>query len=267
MGFFSKTFTYVDGSESNWHQRKDSAIIGKAVAEKRSLKVGDTFESAGVTATVAAIIDSDDPQNMNVAYMHLDFLQQATKRGLGTVTQFNVRISDPTQTDAIVSKIDETFRTDQEPTHTRPEKAFFSKAARSIVNLVGFTRWVGIAAVCAVLALVTNTVMMAVRGRIRENSIFQTVGYGTKELIWLILVEGAILGIIGGALATGIAAAILHWGSFTLSAEGLSLIFSLETDVMITGLTISLSIGLFAGIFPALQASRMKIVESLRMEA
>ena len=71
----------------------------------------------------------------------------------------------------------------------------------------------------------------------------------------------------GGVVAIITTAAVLHWGHFTLSTEGVSLVFSLEPKIMGIGLIISLVIGLCAGIFPAWRASRMKITESLRMEA
>ena len=264
LPFFSPSFQYLDGSEANWKKRRDSAIIGNAVAQRRKLKVGDTFESAGVTAYVAAIIDSDDPQNRNTAYTHLDFLQQASKSGLGTVTQFNIKVDDPSKMDEVAKAVDQQFRSAQEPTHTRPEKAFFAKAARSIVSLISFTRWVGLAAVCAVLALVSNTIMMAVRGRIKENAVLQTVGYGAQQIIWLVVVEGTILGLLGGLISSAMVSGILYWGAFTLSSEGLCLVFSPDPVVMGTGMLISLLIGLLAGIFPAWQASRKNIVDSLR---
>jgi putative ABC transport system permease protein len=47
---------------------------------------------------VAGVIRSDEPQDQNVAYVHLDFLQFASgSRSGGIVTQFNVRVDDPSQ--------------------------------------------------------------------------------------------------------------------------------------------------------------------------
>ncbi|OVE81118.1 hypothetical protein BVY04_04025 [bacterium M21] len=265
LDFFSKEFTYLAGDEATWQTRRDAVILGSSAAARRHLRVGDTFETGGITSYVAAIIESPAAQDLNTAYAHLDFIQQSSGKGLGAVTQFNVRLSPGQSTTTVSEAIDAEFKSDTEPTHTRPEKAFFSQAARSIVSLVGFTHWVGLAAVAAVLILLTNTVMLAVRGRIRENAILQTVGYGRQELAWLVLVEGGILGILGGVIASVTTAATLHYGSFTLSSEGLSLVFALQVQVLWLGLGLSLGLGLVAAIFPAWQASHRDIVDALRL--
>ena len=117
--------------------------------------------SAGITVFVAGILGSDRPQDRNVAYVHLTFLQETVTRGGsgGIVTQFNVNVDDPTQMESIASSIDEAFRYDEFPTSTWPEKAFVGRAVRDIIELVGFASWVGWASLIAVLALVANELL------------------------------------------------------------------------------------------------------------
>ena len=90
----SKDIKIIQGSLDQWLQRDDSALVGANLAQRRRLKIGDTFDAAGVTVTVAAIIQSEESsQDDNVAFVHLPFLQQASKLGLGMVTQFTVKSS------------------------------------------------------------------------------------------------------------------------------------------------------------------------------
>ena len=130
----------VDGSVEEWKKRSDSALIGRHFANRRGLKVGDNFDAAGVTVNIAGIIDSSEPQDNNVAYVHLDFLQQASNSGLGVVTQFNVRVESSDQLEQVSQEIDDFFATDQQPTSTQPEKAFFAQTASELIELVSFTR-------------------------------------------------------------------------------------------------------------------------------
>src|SRR5687768_5909619 len=86
-------FHLLDGSIDQWKSRTDSALLGETLAKRRGLKVGERFDAAGVTVYVAGIVRSNEPQEQNVAYVHLDFLQRASgNRKLGIVTQFNVKV-------------------------------------------------------------------------------------------------------------------------------------------------------------------------------
>ena len=129
-------FHIIEGSVSDWKRRSDSALLGETLAKRRGLKTGDRFDAAGVTSYVAGVIRSDEPQDQNVAYVHLDFLQQTVDRKLGVVTQFNVKVDDPDRLDTIAASIDEVFATAEQPTTTRSEKAFVAQVAADMIELV-----------------------------------------------------------------------------------------------------------------------------------
>ena len=143
-------FTVLAGSLDDWHRRTDAALVGEHLARRRGLEPGMRFTAAGITVYVAAIIRSDDPQDQNVAYTSLEFVQLAGRDQLGIVTQFNVRVVEASLLEPVSNAIDEVFRTAQEPTATFGEKAFIGRLADDIIELVGFTRWLGPAAAIAV---------------------------------------------------------------------------------------------------------------------
>ena len=247
-----------------WKSASDSAILGKEFAQRRGLKPGDHFDAAGITVRIAGIIASDDPQDQNTAFVHLDFLQKSSKRGLGEVTQFNVKVNDHTQMDAVAKAIDALFRYDREPTHTRPEKAFVANTAKDMIELISFTRWLGIAAVLAVSFLITNTVIIAVRGRITENAVMQAMGFQVEHLAWMTLAEGLLMGFMGGAIGILSAYLFLTTGNFAISAEGLSIVFKIHTQTVLKASILALSIGLLSGVYPALHSMRGSLVNRLR---
>ena len=234
----------LDGSVDAWHQRSDAALVGDVLAERRRLRVGDRFDAAGVTAEVAGIIASQRPEDRNVAYVDLAFLQQAARGGLGVVTQFTVEVDDPNRQTAVAEAIDAAFAEAEEPTHTRPQQAFIAEIAKHIVELVAFTRWVGLGAVVAVTALIANTVLLAVRSRVKEIAVLGTLGFNDARVAWLVLVEGAVLGAAGGLLGAG--------GTWAAPL------------VVLQAIGIALLLGVAAGLLPAWQAARQPIVVSLR---
>jgi putative ABC transport system permease protein len=261
---FAPEIEVIEGSMEEWQKRGDGALLGQVFAQRRGLKPGDRFDGAGVTVTVAGILRSPFPQDNNVAYVKLPFLQRASKAGLGVVTQFNVRTHSSADLRPVAQAIDERFHSDAAPTDTRPEKAFFAETAAELIELIGFTRWLGIGAVLAVTALVANALLLIVRGRVKENAVLRTLGYPGRAIACLVVGEGGMLGLIGGVAGVGLSAAFLRWQSFTMGNEGQTLAIQPDAAVIATGIVAALALGILASLWPAWQAVTQSIVKNLR---
>jgi putative ABC transport system permease protein len=261
---FAPEIEIISGSEAEWSRRDDGALLGEVFAQRRGLKPGDRFDAAGITVTVSGVIRSPFAQDNNVAYVKLPFLQQASRTGLGVVTQFNVRVNSSADLKPVATKIDDLFRSAQEPTDTRPEKAFFAETAAQLIELIGFTRWLGIGAVIAVAGLVANALLLVVRGRVKENAVLRTLGFPGRAIGLLVLSEGGMLGLAGGVVGVGLAAAFLRWQSFTMGNEGQTLAIQPDATVVAVGVSAALVLGIFASLWPAWQAMSQPIVKNLR---
>jgi len=254
----------IDGSLAQWEQRSDAALLGETLARRRGLNVGDRFDAAGVTSYVAGVVRSTEPQVENVAYVHLDFLQQATDRTLGIVTQFNVKVDQPSQLDTVASAIDDLFHTAEAPTTTRSEKAFVAHVATDIIELIEFTRWLGYGCLAAVLALVGNAIVLSAQDRIKEHAILQTLGYKGGLIGRLIISEAIVVTLMGGAIGSIVALAIIHWTRFSMSVDGLSIPIEADPFLFLIGLIIAAALGVVAGLVPAWQAMRRPIAHCFR---
>jgi len=261
---FAPEIEIIEGSLSEWQRRDDGALLGEVFAKRRGLKPGDRFDAAGVTVTVSGILRSPFAQDNNVAYVKLPFLQRASRAGLGVVTQFNVRVTESKMLDPVATAIDDLYRSGQEPTDTRPEKAFFAETASELVELIGFTRWLGFGAVIAVGGLVANALLLVVRGRVKENAVLRTLGFPGRAIGWLVLSEGGMLGLAGGVVGVGMAAAFLRWQSFTMGNEGQTLAIQPDGKVILIGISAALALGIFSSLWPAWQAMTQPIVKNLR---
>jgi putative ABC transport system permease protein len=254
----------IDGSVDEWMRRTDAVLLGESLASRRGLRPGMTFDAAGITAYTAGIIRSDDPQDQNVAYTALEFVQLAGRDQLGIVTQFNVKVQDSSMLESVAGDIDDLFRTAQEPTTTFSEKAFIGRIADDIIELVGFARWLGLGCLAAILALITNSIVLSVQSRISEHAVLQTLGYSGRLVAGLILAEGVLLSLAGGFLGGIAAVGVGHFGSFALSVEGTSIPIVTNMWLLMWGLLVCGSIGVLAGLVPAWQASRRTIAECFR---
>ena len=263
---FSPNLKLEDGSYEQWIKQEDGALIGKNLAQRRFLSVGDRFDAAGVNVSVSGIISSEEAsQDDNVAFVNLPFLQQASQIGLGTVTQFDVKVHEAQQIEYVSSKIDDCFSSNSIPTNTRPEKAFFANTARELIEFIRFSRWLGLAAVAAVIGLLANTILLTIRGKISEHAVLKTLGFNRIMISWMVLSEGIILSFSGGILGVSAGIVFLHQQSITIGNEGLALAFIPTPSVLLIGLGSSIILGLFAGIYPAWQAGSSSITENLRL--
>ena len=254
------------GSISDWQSRGDAVLIGAALADRRRLRAGDRFDAAGVRSWVAGVFDSDDAQDRNVAYAHLGFLQETAQRGGtgGIVTQFNVEVEDPAKIEAVAAAIDEAFAHDQYPTTTRPESAFVARAARDVIVLVRFASIVGWASLAAVFALIANAIALAVRDRIRDHAILQTLGWTGADIAWMVVMEASMLGATGGAIGAIGAHAAIALTHLNFTMEGVSIEVTASNAATLAGVLLATLLGAVAGVVPALSAARREIVQGFR---
>ncbi len=259
-----KKLKLIDGSIEDWRSRTDAALLGETLAKRRGLRPGMRFDAAGITAYVAGVIRSEDLQDQNVAYTALEFVQLAGRDQLGVVTQFNVKVADPSMLEPVADEIDELFRTAQEPTATFTEKAFVGRVADDVIELVGFARWLGLGCLAAVLALVANSIVLGVQSRVSEHAVLQTLGFSGRLVASLIVIEGLILALIGGGIGAAAALAVARLGRFALSVEGTSIPIVADVWLLGAGMGVCGVIGVLAGLAPAWQASRREIAQCFR---
>jgi putative ABC transport system permease protein len=177
-------------------------------------------------------------------------------------------------------------RTDRTPTALEAVRAEFAGQPLQFVpwhaladmynkTAVLFTRQVNVVKfiVAAIIVLsISNTMMMVVLERTGEIGTAMALGLRRRRIMRQFLVEGALLGILGGAtgLALGmlLAALISHVGIPMPPPPGMARGYTAQ--IAVSGVLVSESLllavatALAASVYPAWKASRMAIVDSLR---
>ena len=256
---------FVDGSIEAFLARDDGALVGRGLAERRRLAVGDRLTSAGITVVVSGIVDASGMQERNGCFVKLPFLQAAAGGAQGgMVTQLEVEVADPARRAEVAASIDRRFEADAAPTSTRDEKAFAARAAGDVVRLAGFAGWLSLGALAAVFGLVASAIMLSLEGRVREVAILQAVGFGTPDVLVAIVAEGLALALAGGVVGTGAAMLALAAGDLSIGAEGVVIEFRPSASVALAAIAAAVATGVLAGLAPAAVAARRTIVEGLR---
>lgn len=127
---------------------------------------------------------------------------------------------------------------------------------------------VGIAAISLLVGAIgiMNSLYTSVLERTKDIGIMKAIGARNADILQLFLVESGLIGLVGGVLGTALGTVLaLAIGPIAKSA-GFPLIITIEIPVVLFGLLFAFVIGVFSGLLPAYQASKMKPVDALRYE-
>ncbi len=142
-----------------------------------------------------------------------------------------------------------------------------SEIAGSVIGMISLVL-IGIAAISLLVGGIgiMNTMLMSVLERTKEVGVMKAIGATTPRIISIFVVEAGMIGLVGGAmgLLLGIGAA----GIVSIIAEmaGLALTAVVTPGLIIGALIFSMSVGMVAGVYPAIRAASVEPVEALRYE-
>ncbi|MBX3419907.1 MAG: ABC transporter permease [Pirellulaceae bacterium] len=262
-----RTFNIVDGTARGFETESNGALVGFTLAQRRGIKVGETFSIGPMSVKVSGIFRSEVAAEENVIFTPLDYLQLAegTDRA-GTVTLHEVIVQSGFDLNQVAESIDQNLKSGPVATKTRTRGAFMANAVTDLVDFIRFTAWLGYACLGLVLSIVATTTVMSVQDRIKEYAVLQTLGVRPLTAMRLVVTESSLLCIIGGLLGAGIAISLLAWLRLAMTTEGVSL--GIAPSFRLAGLAavLSVAVGVLAGIGPAIQAVQTPIVAALRRD-
>ncbi|MFZ1071843.1 MAG: FtsX-like permease family protein [Verrucomicrobiia bacterium] len=260
--------------ERDWLATRTGAIVGRRTADRFQWKVGDhvpikstiwTLPDGSQTWTfdIVGIYDGKDKgTDTTPLFFRYDYFDEARQYAKGQVGWYTIHIKDPSQAATVAKQVDAEFENSPEETKTEPEGAFIQAWASQIGNIVFIVAAILSAVFFTILLVTGNTMAQTVRERTGELGVLKAIGFTNGQVVALVLAESCLLTVIGGAVGLGLARVITPVMAQNLA--GLLPMFFLPTRALFIGLGLSLVLGLVTGIFPALQAMRLRVADALR---
>jgi putative ABC transport system permease protein len=253
------------------HQRT-ACVASRSLADKFGWKPGERIMIAGdsfpiiLDLTLAGIFDH--PENGEVLFFNHDYLRESLPAGSGRrdlVSQVMVRMKDLSNAAQVAERIDALFETSPDPTTTESERLFLLNFVSFLGNFKLFLAAIGGAVIFTMLLVSGNTLSMSVRERVREVGILKALGFPPSTILGMVLGEAALISLTAaviGCLLAGLVCGIIR----NLAPPFIPGIRSLAVTPLITGLSLSAALltGLASAVIPAMSASRMSILNSLR---
>jgi putative ABC transport system permease protein len=258
-----------------WLATRTGAIVGRRTADRFHWKVGDKVPIRSTiwtqpdgnqtwTFDIVGIYDGKDKGTDTTAlFFRYDYFDEARPQwGKGQVGWYTIRIKDPTQAAEVARRVDAEFENSPAETKAEPEGAFIQGWASQIGNIVFIVAAILSAVFFTILLVAGNTMAQAVRERTGELGVLKAIGFTNGTILALVLAESGLLAVIGGAVGLGLARVITPVLAQNLA--GLLPMFFFPTRDLFIGFGLSLVLGLVTGIFPALQAMRLRVADALR---
>ena len=195
-------------------------------------------------------------------FFRRDFFEEnISERGRGLIGWYTVKVKDPAQAADVAKRIDAEFENSPAETRAEPEGAFVQGFANQMGNIALIVASILAAVFFTILLVTGSTMSQAVRERIGELGVLKAIGFTNGQLLGLVLAESFLLAGIGGGLGLGLAWLIASAGD---PSGGMLPLFHLAPGDLALGATIAVALGFLTGIFPALQAMRLRVSDALR---
>lgn len=237
-----------------------AVLLGIGMAERLRLAPGDAMLLFQAEFRVAGIVDSPSLLARNLVIADLAEVQALTFR-TGQATSINVRLSpelDDPGRQAVLARLRAAF-----PAHAVEGTEQLSQGHTFARISDALSISISIVALATAVLAVFNTMNMAVHERRAEIAILAAVGWRSRRIVALLLVEGLMITLLGGAagVAAGVAMAQAVAGSDLVAG-----FIAPQIGAVLLGqaLVISLAVGLAGSLVPALRAVRVPPADILR---
>jgi putative ABC transport system permease protein len=162
----------------------------------------------------------------------------------------------------VAKRIEETIKDDD----TRLDARSMSEFAANFGNIMGqldtfLLMTVSLALIVGVVGII-NTMLMSTTERFVEFGVLRTNGWSRGNVLSLVTLESAFLGLLAGLLGCLMAFGLTRVGNQFIGG-GLSLQFGPRLAVI--GLGLSVVMGTLGGLYPAWKASRLVPMDAIRL--
>jgi len=259
----------IEGTISSLTQ-SNSIIIGKGLADKMLLTVGDIIKITSANGNLASfkivgiiqigIADIDD----TMSYTSLTTAQNLLGEPTNYITDIQVKLFDITTAPALATEFHNKFNLDTIDYQTANSQFETGSTIRSIISYA-----VGIVLLIVAGFGIYNILNMMIFEKMDSIAILKATGFSGNDVKWIFISLSLIIGLTGGVFG------LLFGYTFSIIIDNIPFnTASLPTVstypinynplFYVIGITFALITTLIAGLFPAIKASKIDPVEIIR---
>ncbi|MFZ2410328.1 MAG: ABC transporter permease [Candidatus Methanoperedens sp.] len=262
-----KTGRMLDSADQN------VIVIGGRLASSYFDQPVGINKMTTINGSAFRVVGILDDQTNNV-YMPIQMAYQVIADKKNDIYDtFVVKIRNEDQLDEVITKIQDKLMTARHVTQNKKDFSVTSRKemqqarADTLNSMNAFL--LAIAAVSLIVGSIgiANTMFTSVLEKTKEIGIMKAIGARNPDILLIFLFNAGFIGLVGGLI--GVILGTILSGFLPALVGNLPLvrgttIVSLNSIIM--ALSVSVTVGILAGIIPAYQASKLKPVDALRYE-
>ncbi|RPI22364.1 MAG: ABC transporter permease [Acidobacteria bacterium] len=257
----------------------DTIMLGRGLARSMNVKLGDylTLMTTTVTGSLNGMdfrvvgtfmtgVKEYDDRAIKVPLSGAYYLLNTKK-----IEKLLVMLKQTEDTEAVMADVKLMAASRNWPLEMRTWSDLATFYHQVVLIFNGIFGFIGTIVFVIVVLSVANTIMMNIFERTREIGTLMAIGTKRKRIWTLFLLEGAMLGLIGGILgliAGAIIGQLINYANIQLPpppgyTAGYALRILLRPGILMSSFALSLVTATLSSIYPAFKASRLNIVDAL----
>ncbi|MEK6875378.1 MAG: ABC transporter permease [Nanoarchaeota archaeon] len=251
-------------------------LLGNDIADERffdkEIRIGSKIKINKKDFEVIGILEKSSSFQLNSIIL---LMNDDLEKLLNIKDEYDLivaQVEDKDKMNEVAEKIEEELRKDrkeeiEEETFTVETPLQALNAVNNILNIINAIV-IGIAAISLVVGGVgiSNTMYTSVVERTKEIGVMKAIGAKNSDIMWIFLIESGLLGLVGGIVGAliGLGSAI-GISSVANNALGQNLfIIDINYFLLAGAISFSFLVGIVSGVLPALQASKLNVIDALR---
>lgn len=242
----------------------NEAITSRSMAKRfENLAIGEKLEVNKVYFEIVGYFEASGSAAESEVWMDINDITGA-RRVQGAVSVVNIRAKDSSARDELLKRIQDDKQFNLKAI---TEAAYFANqmSASIALRLLGYL--IGGFLTFGAMFAAANTMYAAVASRAREIGTLRAIGFDRGSILMSFMLESIVLCLAGGILGcvatlpfNGLSSGTANWATFS----EITFSFRFGPAVLARGVVMALVMGVLGGLFPAIRAIRMKIIDSLR---
>ncbi len=235
-----------------------NVMVGTVVADQLDLKIGDTVTFMGYDFKVIGILSFGNTLLDQAYYLNIRTAREIANRPSDYVNIVRVKVSKPGTEDEVAKRINLSV-----PGVDARSSAVMSEQIGQFLSIIEKVTW-AISAVAAIVGGVgiANTMLMSVIERTREIGVFKAVGWSNADVMKTILLEGLLLGFLGGAMGIGLGSVV----TVVVKDQIPGFAGEITLVLIMEAMAFAVSLGIVGGLYPAYRAAHLDPVVALKAE-
>ena len=248
----------LDSREAD-QARGKPIILGASAAEILEKEPGDSLRMIDSVFRIVGIYETGQELEDSGAVLRIGDAQELLGKQR-IVNIFYVQLKDPNFSERVETRILRLYPdVEVGTTESFADKQIMGK-------YMGGFAW-GIAGLAIVIGgvVMMNSQLMAVMERTREIGVLRSVGWTNRQVMYMILGESLMVGLLGGVIGT-----FLGWLMMVVSSDLMSFFgasaANIRPGILLQAFITVVMLGFVGGVYPAWRASKLPPVEALRYE-